>query len=230
MRYLGGKARIAKQIVAALRAQGASGYCWEPFCGGLNMTEQLAKQWTQGCASDSHVPLMSTYGALRAGWVPPFQPTREEYAAARLLPDTDPLKAFCGFGCSFGGKWFGGYVVTGTPNNFPGEASRALARQVAATRAWEFRCMSFFDVEPHAADIWIYADPPYAGTTGYVQGAFPHARFWAQCQAWARCGVPVYVSEFACPIPVQQIWSIVRNRGVAASTGTATDRLFRVLP
>ena len=46
---------------------------------------------------------------LQSGWTPPDVITKEEYKYIREHKDENPaLTGFVGFGCSFGGKWFGG--------------------------------------------------------------------------------------------------------------------------
>lgn len=231
MMYLGGKHRLAKKITAAIRAEVGGLRCWEPFCGGLSMTVELAKG-SDGIASDAHPALMHMYVALRAGWDPPDHVSEEEYRAARNLPDADPLKAFCGFGCSFGGKWFGGYARDPRPGAlaYAAASRRRLLAQIPATRHWTFARASFFDQRPCALDAFIYADPPYANTAGYTGvGAFDSAAFWARCQEWRAQGTRVFVSEFRCPIEHRVVLDILRPRAVAGSTGTVIDYLYEVL-
>ncbi len=109
MRYMGGKSRIAKQIAAVIDEHRQPGQLvWDAFCGGLSMSVALSKKGPV-LASDACAPLIALYKAVQEGWDPPTEVSRQTYMAAKLLPDSDPMKAFCGFGCSFGGKWFGGY-------------------------------------------------------------------------------------------------------------------------
>lgn len=231
MQYLGGKHRLAKRIVAAIRARVGDVYMWEPFCGGLSVTVELAKGGG-GLASDVHLPLISLYQACRAGWIPPEHVSEAQWRVARTLSDTDPLKAFAGFGHSFGGKWFGGYADKGPKRagyDFTLCTTRALARQIPATAHWDFRHLSFFDVAPNAGqNVAIYCDPPYEGTTGYAMD-FDHAAFWKRCQEWAQF-CPVLVSEFVCPVPHRVLWSLERRINVQATTANVrTEHLFEVL-
>lgn len=257
MRYLGGKATIARKLTAAInREVGATTPCWEPFMGAGHMTAQLART-RRGEASDVHRPLMAMWGALEKGWIPPRQVSRDQYEAARLLPDSDPLKAFAGFGCAFGGKWFDVYAADLDKvdtrwrlgqrkpfqvlfRSYSGEAHRTVRRVSAAIRHWELSCGSFFDRIPDAHHLhkFIYADPPYAGTTAYSTGPFDTDAFWARCVEWARY-MPVLVSEYVCPVPHRVLYAAPRsqtlsNRAVdkrASDDATApVERLFRVLP
>lgn len=237
MRYLGGKSRIAKEIAAVIAPKGP---WWEPFCGGLSVSVQLAK-YGPGLVSDACLPLISLYQAVRNGWEPPVAVSESDYCAARSFPDSDPRKAFVGFGCSFGGKWFAGYAKPVLDNGrmrvWSEEAARVTRRKVDGLRGVSLRCLSFFDEDPGTATTrpeCIYADPPYAGTTGYIAtGAFDHARFWRHCQDWANSGARVFVSEYACPVPADVVWE--KHKPTTVGTGAAhlaprTERLFRILP
>jgi DNA adenine methylase len=235
VQYLGGKSRLAKEIAAIVAPKGL---WWEPFCGGLSVSVQLAK-YGPGIVSDINPALIALYQAVRDGWVPPTSVSREEWTAAKSLPDSDPMKAFCGFGCSFGGKWFGGYARIGVVTKGNGQSwlrnaatqtRKTLARDVAALGMCTLRRGSFFDVEPGSLGIEaLYCDPPYVGSTGYGE-AFAHARFWRLCERWSECGVRVYVSEYVSPVEA----SIALERRTTTCVNQAEhaprERLFRVLP
>lgn len=246
MQYLGGKSRIAKEIAAIVAPKG---YWWEPFCGGLSVSVQLAK-YGPGLVSDANPALIALYQAVRDGWVPPTSVSEEEYRAAKLLPDSDPRKAFAGFACSFGAKWFAGYAAevgvrayrkAGEPVktmvvNKPAAGAKAIARDSAAIAACDIKHASFFDITP-GEDFrpeCIYADPPYAGVTGYAGvGRFDHPVFWDRCRLWADHGVRVFVSEYASPEGCAEVWSKSHRdcmRNASGGKTLKTERLFRVLP
>jgi DNA adenine methylase len=203
------------------------------------MTTEFAKR-SGGIASDAHPALMALYAALRQGWVPPVSVTEEEHRDARHLPDTDPLKGFVGFGASYGGKWFGGYArgverreqrsTYGNVRNYAAEAARSLAGHMSNTAHWHFECCSFLDHLPGPMPGLIYCDPPYADTTEYSI-LFDSTAFWRRAHEWAQF-VPVYVSEFSCPVSAELVLEIPRNRmsGSGGSGDQCVDRLFKVLP
>lgn len=229
MRYLGGKSRIAKEIAAIVAPKGL---WWEPFCGGLSVSVQLAK-YGPGLVSDASPALISLYQAVRDGWQPPESLSPAQYDGAKLLPDGEPLKAFAGFGCSFGGKWFAGYAKGGGRNHC-GESARTLAKDVAGIASASLAHCSFFERQPQPGEFEaIYCDPPYEGTTGYKGvAAFDSAAFWARCQEWASAGARVYVSEYACPVPHEGVWEkpLRVSAGQSHQRAMAVERLFRVLP
>jgi len=229
MRYQGGKARAAKHIAAAIKATGVAGPFWEPFCGGLSMSVALAEAFGAGLHSDANAALIALYAAHAAGWRPPAVVTEAEYAAARRLPDSDPLKAFCAVGCSFGGKWFGGYARDATGMDYCGAAGRALARDVPKLADVPFVASFLATAVEPATFGFLYCDPPYAGTTGYAgAGAFDSAAFWRKAEAWS--GVcPVFVSEYAAPPGWRAIWERAQTTCLGAigkTKAAAVERLF----
>ena len=242
MQYLGGKSRLAKEIAAIVAPKGL---WWEPFCGGLSVSVQLAK-YGSGLVSDANPALIALYQAVRDGWVPPETVSEDEYREAKALPDSDPRKAFIGFGCSFGGKWFAGRARDGSVYNHgrgtkptvrsPAKsAARAVLRDVALLRSCHFRLLSFFAPDPRtfpSCPETIYADPPYAGATGYAAvGRLDHGLFWAYCQEWAVRGVRVFVSEYACSVGADVVLEHNQCDTVGHQTGrTKVERLFRVQP
>lgn len=242
MRYLGGKSKLASRIVDKLPLA-SSDVVWEPFMGGAAVTTELLRRKTSDqtlVCTDNHVALVHLWQRVKAGWEPADLggvPLSDElYAEARALPDTDPYKAFIGFGCSFGGKWFGGNAKSAGRNHYA-ESRRNLLNTAEFLRSAnnvQISIASFFDVLPVAlkSRLLIYCDPPYADTEGYTTGDFDSSAFWCTCVSWARLGARVFVSEFFCPVKHSELLSISRKITVAIGTGAATkaDKLFEVLP
>ena len=245
MRYLGGKSRLAKEIATIVAPQGI---WWEPFCGGLSVSVQLAK-YGPGLISDANAALISLYKSVAIGWLPPEAVTAEEYQAAKALPDSDPRKAFIGIACSFQAKWFAGYSGEARRQEYTkkGEATKTmwvdpcgstcktLLRDIPALSLCTFRHLSFLDVDPltfPSCPETIYCDPPYAGTTGYTGvGAFDHRLFWTYCQEWASRGARVFVSEYACPVGCDVVLERAHRTTMnlhERTTGSRIERLFRV--
>lgn len=242
MKYLGGKSRIAKNIADVIRPQGL---WWDSFCGGLSVSVALSR-YGSGVVSDSCVPLISLYKAVDSGWIPPKHVSEQDWIQAKELPDTNPLKAFIGFGCSFQGMWFKSYYgpricppsarhPKGMKQDPVAGATKSLLRDVELLRSASCAIcgMDFFDVKPEP-DVFdcIYCDPPYANTTEYKYvGRFDHERFWSVCQEWARCNTKVYVSEIVCPVEHEVVWCkpFERRLGQKGQTNAAVvEKLFLI--
>jgi len=231
MRYLGGKSRLSKAIAEIVNRDRGDRIFWDPFCGGLSVSVRLAEHGP-GIVSDLNPALIALYQAVRDGWDPPKVLSKEEHHAAKSLPDSDPLKAFAGFGCSFGAKWFGGYARSRRScDDYAGATRRALLRDIPKLAGCAIEHRSFFDWTPRPLPLVIYCDPPYAGTAGYAKtGVFPHDQFWSRCVEWERAGVPVFASEYSCPVPHRVLFEKAHALCISGQRpGARTERLFRVL-
>lgn len=238
MRYMGGKSRIAKQLAEVIdRYRQPGQLVWDAFCGGLSMSVALSKNgpvWS----TDACVPLISLYRAVQNGWDPPTEVSLEEYRAAKELPDTDPMKAFCGFGCSFGGMWFAGKAAPRTAGagsaklySMEGSSARILKRDCA--RGMHIDVVDFLAVEPQSTAALLYLDPPYSGTQSY-DGVppFDHARFAERVGGWAQ-HTHVFVSEYAFPVG-ECVWSKPSSGSncfsARANKAPAVERLYHIHP
>lgn len=235
MRYVGGKGRIARQIVEVIRESAPDArVAVEPFMGGGSVTAELASRFDLVLASDAHPDLVLMWQAVTNGWTPPQYVSEADYAALRNARPS-ALRGFAGFGGSFGGKWFGGYARGGQtaalePRNHQGESARKVAKLGAAMRAGGSVVVTHADY--HAAPVIpgsvIYCDPPYAATQGYATGAFDSIEFWA----WAEVAADVahvFVSEYAAPSWWHCIWSAEKRQSVtmpAQGREIRVERLF----
>lgn len=224
MRYPGGKTRSAKQICEVLKQHGCEGPYWEPFCGGLGISPTLVRYFGPGDHSDCNQAIISLYLATKAGWDPPEIVSEEEYRLAKSLPDTDPMKAYCGVAGSFGGKWFGGYARS-EGRNILGEGRKSLLRDVPLLS--NIFVFSFLESTPNDKYKFIYLDPPYEGTLPY-KGAppFDSVLFWQKAEKWAKY-CKVFVSEYKAPEYWKCVWSKQQKTTIAIGNyKQATERLF----
>jgi DNA adenine methylase len=235
--YLGGKTRLAKRIVDTLPIDAVDDI-WEPFMGGGSITGELSKRLRHGqrlFASDAFVPLIAMWTAAVGGFDFPECVTEVEYREARLLPDTHPLKAFIGFGCSFGGRYYEGYARN-SHSNYCSLSKKHNAKTIGSfarsNGSVSVRLRDFLQVAPCATErkLLIYCDPPYAGTTRYSTGTFDHDRFWSLCREWRRKGALVYVSEFSAPEFARPVLVIPRKISVVGTSTPCVDTVYEVLP
>jgi DNA adenine methylase len=224
MRYLGGKFRIAAALAGEVNRIAAGRPVWEPFCGGLNVSARLRGR---GLASDVDAPLIALYRAIRSGWDPPVELSEGEYRDARNLPDDNPLKAFAGYGCSFGGKWFGGYARGGVGRNYASGSRKRLLSDVRSLmhRGCRIACLDFLAIEPRPTRFLIYCDPPYRGTTGYKR-PFDHELFDRRVAKWSNF-TTVLVSEYSFPTG-REVWSCERRLELQSNNRERIERLFQV--
>jgi DNA adenine methylase len=226
VQYLGGKTRIAQKLAAVINAARGPREFWDPFCGGLSVSVALGGR---GLVTDANPALIALYQAVADGWDPPEHVSEAEYQAARALPDSDPRKAFCGFGCSFGGKWFGGYARSAEGQKYAAGARNVLLRDIPAliARGCRFLCVDFLAIEPRPTSSVLYLDPPYRGTISYgALGRFDHDRFYARVAAWSRY-TDVFVSEYAFPWG-RIVWEGTPYKSLrgTGNSGRAVERLY----
>jgi DNA adenine methylase len=227
--YLGGKALIAEALARAIISRTSrNSRLLEPFIGGGSVHEWLAPHFRTPRAGDAHESLMLMWQAAQSGWDPPREASEEEYAAERLRPPS-ATHAFVGFGCSYGGKWWGGYA------RGCGDYARKAARSVLAkgrilsASSTELRCCGFNQWDVARGDV-VYCDPPYSETTGYSTADFDSKRFWDLAGEWTAAGAIVFVSEYKAPPGWSIVWERTRRKHVGAagggSGGEAIERLY----
>ena len=220
MQYMGGKSRIAKHILPIILKDRQEGQWYvEPFCGGCNTLSEVTGN---RIGADSHYYLMQLWQAVSLGWLPPEAISLDLYNTLRLhvkkdLPTTNPLYGYVGFQCSFGGKWFGGYVSYESQDRI-GRTRKDLMGYLNALKQFPrlkdviFKHCSYEDLKIPGISI-IYCDPPYEGTTGYSKGGFNHDHFWEQCSNWVFDGHKVFVSEYNAPSDWVCVWSKAQKTG-----------------
>jgi len=204
MRYLGSKSKTYKQICVFLEAIRKSNQPFiEPFCGACWITQGMSGV---RYASDANKALITLHKAVQAGWIPPSEISEELYNQYKDSRDpNDPMTAFVGFGCSFGGKWFGGFARD-KHSNFANQAKNSLLKKFTKLTDVRFSHLLYKDI--NVADCLIYCDPPYANTTGYGNtGKFDSEEFWSTVREWTKTNT-VVISEYVAPedfIPVLQL-------------------------
>jgi len=206
MRYFGGKTRTCKEIASILQSNLNKGQLFiSPFIGG-GWVECLVDGRKE--CYDRHTYLIAMYKELQTGWKPPKVLSKEQYAYIKNNLDEKPyLTGFVGFGCSFAGKWFGGYAKDSTGRNFCLNAHNSILRKMEGFKDTKFECQDYCDLDPSGAVI--YCDPPYAGTTQYsknIVGSFDSAKFWDTMRKWSKNNV-VFTSEYNAPDDFACVWS-----------------------
>jgi DNA adenine methylase len=232
MQYLGGKSKIAKKLAAAIEPTLRGRYFWEPFCGGLSMSVALSAI-SPGYVTDGNPALIALYKAVAAGWQPPTVFSYDSWVAAKTLPDSDPLKAFAGIGCSFSGSWFLSYAKDNYKNKYASQASNTVRRDVArvVTAGCKLDYVDFLTVEPVPTRMIVYCDPPYAGTVGYAGVVtFDHALFYERVRGWSR-HTDVFVSEYNMPwgSPIMEFEHVIQAGG-GTSARRSRERLYHYGP
>lgn len=174
---------------------------------------KTAPYFNRSIGADVHQDLMMMWKALTSGWEPPRFVSKDEYQALRNAPPS-PLRGLVGFGASFGGKWFGGYVDTVWDKHhkrytkpYLNTAVDSLLKLRPSLQGSE---LIHSDYKLHSpGEGWlVYCDPPYRGTTQYSSTEFNHDEFWETAGSWVERGARVIVSEACAP----EGWTVLADR------------------
>ena len=172
--------------------------------------------------------MIELLNGVKNGYDLPEQISEEEYKYIREHKDEDKvLSGFVGFGCSFGGKWFGGYARNKTGTNYALQSKRSLLKDMNNLMDAEFICKDYREVELPNGCV-VYADPPYDNTTGYGKEKFNSEEFWEYMREISKEHV-VFISEQTAPDDFVSIWEKPFTRTLDVNKNNqfkVTEKLF----
>lgn len=231
MRYFGGKQRIAKPLCEFINSQLVQGQVFvDAFCGSCNIISNIRNDVIK-MANDKNEYLVAMWKALQNGWVPPNNVTEDYYKYIREsqanTEEERATKSFVGFGCSFAGKWWGGYARDGKGRNYAENAFNSTLKKALSTKNVIFTCKDYSALTiPHGS--LVYCDIPYKGTTEYsATGWFDHEMFYR----WAKeQGSRIIISEYEMNVPAgaKVIWQQESKQDIR-STSSDKKKTVEVL-
>ena len=117
MQYFGGKFYISGPLTKFLNSVLRPNQPFvDLFCGSCNVVTKIDAARLR-IANDINPYLIEMWKSLQAGWIPPQNLTKDEYYKVKSDLERDKaLSSFVGFGCSFTGKWWGGYATSPSSN------------------------------------------------------------------------------------------------------------------
>lgn len=203
MQYFGGKQRISKPLSKFLNSQLKENQTFvDLFCGSCNIISKIDNNRLR-IANDKHKYLIAMWKALQKGWKMPNTITEEEYKYIKSNKDENlPLTGFVGFGCSYSGKWFGGYCRNNTNRNYCLNAKNSNLKILNNIQDVIFYNLNYDEVNIPLGSL-VYSDPPYKNSTPYCKsevGEFNHDKFYE----WVRNNskkYDIYISEYKQNIP-----------------------------
>jgi DNA adenine methylase len=231
MKYMGSKARHAKELLAIILKDRKRGQWYvEPFVGGGNTFHLVDGN---KAANDSNMYVVALLEAVGNGWIPPEVVTEDGYRHAREHRFDMPKYevGFVAIGASYSGKWFGGYARgndnKGKPRNYALESRNNILKQASGLKG-VYSSGDYHDM-PIPPNSIIYCDPPYADTTKYDTG-FDTNEFWGWCNSKVLEGHQVFVSEYSAPDGWICVWEKAVNSSLTKQTGSkkATEKLWTI--
>jgi DNA adenine methylase len=197
------------------------------FCGSCAVESKLTFFERRIC-NDNQPYLIEFLKGVQNGYELPEKISEEEYKRIRADKDTDKvLTGFVGFGCSFGGKWFGGFARNKQGTNYALQSKKSILKDMSTMQDVEFINKDYRDVEL-PADCVIYADPPYANTTGYGNEKFDSKAFWEYAREVSKDHL-MYISEQTAPDDFVPIWEKPFTRTLDRNKNNqfiVTEKLF----
>lgn len=228
MQYFGGKQRIVKALVPFLQEQlkACDSYS-EPFVGGCSVFSAVVTDKPKQ-ASDFCEPLIALYQHVQQGGELPSIVTEEDYQKAKRGEVEPWLRAFIGFGCSFAGKWFGGYARGSENRNYASNAKNSLLKKFRTVKSTDVFVAGDFQSVSIPNRALVYCDPPYAGTTGYNAASFWNPDvFWQWVRDLSKRST-VLVSEYKAPEDFKCVLEIPTRTDIRTTEGQEPriERLF----
>lgn len=236
MKYMGSKARFAKELIPIITANLGDRPYVEPFAGGFNMIDKVAAPGGR-YANDYNDYVIAMFSAGVNGWTPPLWVEKDERDDILANPDNyaPETVGWAGIGCGFGGDFCGGFAgksktKIGTVRNYQDEARRGFLKQITKLNGVYTRSGSY-ETMPIPNDAVIYCDPPYVNTTGYKTGDFDTPRFWEWVREVSKKH-EVFISEYIAPDDFTCVWekttkSSLSANGVGGGAKSSTEKLFK---
>lgn len=257
MKFMGSKARIAKEILPIILEQRKPDQWYvEPFAGGMNT---ICEVTGNRLANDNNRYLIAMWWYLISGIdfgydipkdIPKdfYDSVREVYNRLEKgelpssLYDTiypTHLIGWVGFMGSANGRFFdGGYsgksnTKIGTVRDYIAEAIRNVEKQAPKMHGCKLSVGDYYFMEIPDNSI-IYCDPPYKDTKQYSTSAnFDHDRFWEWCRQKSKQGHTVFISEYQAPADFRCVWekplkSSLSANGMIGGNKNSVEKLFTI--
>lgn len=233
MKYMGGKNRIAKEILPIILKDRKPGqYYIELMAGGCNVIDKVKGN---RIASDKSKYLIEMWRELTEGKIFINKIPKDLYDKARTEFNNDTTNeltlaeiGWIGFMASYNGRFFdGGYNGNYKKRDYTKESIDNIKKQINLMKGVEFFSGDYFDIAlpPNSK---LYLDIPYEGTKQYSTSKdFNHDFFWQWCRDMTKQGHEVFISEYNAPKDFECVWSkTVTNSMNTIKTYKPTEKLF----
>ena len=196
------------------------------FCGSCSV-ESKVEGFSRKILNDKHEYLIELLNGVKNGYDLPEHISEEEYKYIREHKDEDKvLTGFVGFGCSFAGKWFGGYARNKQNHNYCKASKNSLMKKMSTMADVEFDWRDYKSL--FLKGCLIYCDPPYANTTKYTGVPdFDSEEFWNIMRAWSKDN-DVYISEYEAPDDFVSVLDIPTKTNIRDKSDNVCNRVEKL--
>lgn len=240
MKYMGSKARIAKDILPIMLDDEHDTFI-DCFMGSGAVIGNVSKKYRR-IANDKNRYLVAMFKSLVNGKEFPRCIPRELYNDVRDCwhgkndKYQDDMVGWVGFMASFNGRFFDGGYSGHSVVGSNGKSRDYIKEQISNTRSEldklmgvEFHDGDYRDLEIPEKSI-IYCDIPYKDTKQYdVSRNFDYERFYSWCKEKAKEGHKVFISEYRMPDDFTCVWQKqVTNSLNPTRTKRPIEKLFTI--
>ena len=235
MKYMGGKNRIANEILPIiLKDRKQNQYYVELMAGGCNVIDKVKGN---RLASDKSEYLMEMWYGLTEGKIFIEEIPKDLYDRARTEFNNKTNNEFTlaeigwiGFMASYNGRFFdGGYNGNYKKRNYTKESIDNIKKQIDSMKGVEFSSGNYNEIIIPDNSI-LYCDIPYEGTKQYATSKdFNYLEFWQWCRIKAKQGHKVFISEYKAPNDFKCVWSgNIKSYMKAGRSEEVTEKLFTI--
>lgn len=244
MKYMGSKARIAKDILPIILKDRKDGqYYVEPFAGGMNT---ICEVDGKRIAGDNNKYLIAMWQSLiNKGKFDVTDINKKLYDEVRNCYNsscgifTDEFIGWIGFMGSANGRFFdGGYsgksiTKSGAARDYIKESISNIEKQIPKMVGCRFYAADYSNI-PIPMKSLIYCDIPYKETKQYSTSKdFNYDNFYFWCRVMRNMGHTIFVSEYSMPDDFTCVWekkvkSSLSANGVIGGNKESVERLYRL--
>ena len=243
MRYYGGKGVHGKKIseiilnhISNKNIDLKKSIYIEPFCGALGVLRHIAPMCKKVYANDISEDLIMLWNSVKNNKFKNPNINEKKWRLLKESKKSSPEKAFAGFGCSFGGAWFTGYINNKNNNNMQ---YNSLIKQIKNIQNVTFTNKNYIDFITKTLflinkndNIIIYMDPPYNNTNSdpwqYQNiNKFDSVMFWKIIKKLKKFpNITLIISEFNAPNYMKTLYKFKRLSVMTDNKSVYIEKLF----
>jgi DNA adenine methylase len=244
IRYLGGKAVVGKRISEIIfnlldpkdhDPDNLKNTIYiEPFCGACGLMRYMSKHFLKCYANDICKDVIMLLKAVKGNTFENPKITKEKWLQLKYTNKSSAERAFAGFGCSFGGVFFNGYINNSDNNDMEYSSLMRITDKLQNIKFSNMDYITFiksFKFESTKKYV-IYLDPPYKNTSCQPWPEFDSIQFWNIVRKLGKMkNIKIFISEVSAPNDLKCIYKFKRTNGMHNITSSKTiieEKLYTI--
>lgn len=251
MRYYGGKGvhgkKISITILHYLKSKNINTdelIYLEPFSGALGVFRYIAPLCKKSYANDYCKDLIMLWKEVQKGTFKNPKINEKKWRKLKYSTNRSPEKAFAGFGCSFGGVWFNGYIKDIKNNDMQYNTLIKMNPKIQKSifSSQDYKTFLKQKIKPNKKYL-IYLDPPYQktctipwteknGIKPVKNNSFNSDEFWKIVKYLGKNpNITVLISETYAPKEFKVIKKFKRESGmhnITTNKKTIYEKIYTI--